>query len=74
MHFYLNYISLLAQYHTWQAKLEEKPPNFTLLLRVIRIKLLVMNSTKKGGGIPFADRIQIAISSPPDRQNNMPNN
>lgn len=34
-----------------------------------------MNSTKKGGGgIPFADRIQIAISSPPDRQNNMPNN
>lgn len=64
MHFYLNYISLLAQYHTWQAKLEEKPPNFTLLLRVIRIKLLVMNSRKKGGGGGFLLQIVFKLLFP----------
>ena len=48
----LNYILLLTQYHTWQGKLEEKPPNFTLVscITCCKIKTYCNEFETTGGG------------------------
>ena len=63
----LNYFFLLARYHVWQVKLEEKPPNFNVFLCQVKSRFELetkAGDTKKWSSL--ANSIQTAFSFSPD--------
>ena len=63
----LNYFFLLARYHVWQVKLEDKPPNFNVFLRQVKSRFELetkAGDTQKWSSL--ADSIQTAFSFSPE--------